>query len=292
MVEAKRTKEWKKRIGTAIVAAFLLGGLWLWIGPGVHGEEKTQTASIVMLGDSIWGECRDETSVSTRLSAMLKMDVFNGALGGTSTSYIDGEKSLTNTKDCLSFQALSQAIATGDFGVQQTIISRESMTDYFEDTIDALEQIDFSRVDILLLNHGINDYHAGIAVDNPKDPYDRYTYLGGLRYGISLLQETYPNLRIILVTSSYTWYPTFHDVTELTCENYDREGHFLEEYVNAQLALAQEMDLEVIDLYHGGYPHETFGDWERYTIDGVHPNDAGREFLAEKLYAYLKEDRR
>ncbi len=252
------------------------------------GKTKKAEVRIVMLGDSILGECRDETSVSALLSEMLGEPVFNGALGGTCMGRMDEEKRLAYTKDCLSMQALSQSIVTGDFGVQQTVRSREAATDYFEETINALEQIDFDKVELLLIGHGVNDYHSGIPIYNEENPYDIYTFTGALRSTLKSLQNKYPDLRIVLVTSSYSWYPHI-DGTELTCEEYNLGGGVLEEYINAQLYVAESMDVEILDLYHDFYPHEQWSDWEIYTRDGVHPNEAGRKLIAERIYRYLCE---
>lgn len=249
------------------------------------GQEKSKVR-VVMMGDSILGECRDDTAVSAQLSELLGEPVFNGALGGTCMGRIDGEKRLAYTKDCLSMQAFSQSIVTGDFGVQQTVRSREAATGYFEETINELEQIDFASVELLIIGHGINDYHAGTPIYNEEDIYDAYTFTGALRSTIDTLQGKYPNLRILLLTSPYSWYP-YNDAYELTCENYNLGGGLLEEYVYAEIGVAESMDVEVIDLYHDFYPHEQWSDWEIYTRDGLHPNEEGRKLIAEKIYEYL-----
>ena len=86
-------------------------------------------------------------------------------------------------------------------------------------------------------------------------------------------------MRILLVTPTYTWYTA----QGLTCEDIDNGGGYLEDYVNAELGLAGELGLEAVDLYHDFFPHENDRDWERYTMDGLHPNEAGREKMADRI---------
>ncbi len=284
------SKKWNKSIIIYGIAALLLFGVLF--AATYHdrrsGQEKT-TVRIVMMGDSILGECRDESSVSARLAQLLGEPVFNGALGGTCMGRTDTEMRLAYTKDCLSMQAFSQSIVTGDFGIQQTVRSREAATGYFEETINEMEQIDFASVELLIIGHGINDYHAGTPIYNGEDPYDAYTFTGALRSTIKTLRDKYPDMRILLLTSPYSWYP-YNDAYELTCENYNLGGGLLEDYVNAEIGVAESMGVEVIDLYHDFYPHEQWSDWEIYTRDGLHPNEEGRKLIAEKIYEYLSAD--
>lgn len=283
-------KKWNKSIIIyGIAAIFLFGVLFTATYRDRGNRQEKSKVRIVMMGDSILGECRDETAVSAQLSRLLGEPVFNGALGGTCMGRVDTEQRLAYTKDCLSMQAFSQSIVTGDFGVQQTVRSREAATWYFEETVNELERIDFTSVELLIIGHGLNDYHAGTLIYNEEDIYDAYTFVGALRSTIETLQDKYPDLRIVLLTPTYSWYP-YNDAYELTCEQYNLGGGLLEDYVSAEIGTAEIMGVEVIDLYHDFYPHEQWGDWEIYTRDGLHPNEAGRRLIAEKIYEYLSAD--
>lgn len=289
MVKAQNAlrKDYIGKIAYSIAAVLLFAILFCVTFPG-NAESGEKTAMrIVMLGDSVLGETRDETSVSALLSNHLGEPVFNGALGGTCMGRLDSEMRLANTKDCLSMEALARAIATDEFGVQQTVRIRENATEYFEETINELEKVDFESVEILFIGHGINDYHGGMPIVNEEDPYDIYTFTGALRSAVETLQKKYPDMRIILLTPTYSWY-IFYDTPELTCEENNLGGGVLEEYVNAEIELARSMGVEVIDLYHDFYTHEEWSDWQIYTTDGVHPNETGRNMIAEKIYEYLQ----
>lgn len=252
-----------------------------------HREERKpeQRYQMVVLGDSLLGGLnRGPESVPGLLAERLDMTVYNGTLGGTSMSYLDKEKRMGYTKDCLSMAALAKAIAAGDFGVQQTVRIRENATEYFPETIDGLEVIDFEQVEILLLEFGVNDYHVGTPIYPEKDVEDVYTFVGAIRSAVLDIRNAYPDVRIVLLTPTYSWYPP----KELTCEEYDLGGGYLEEYVDAEIAVAGELGVEVIDLYHDVYPHETWEDWHVYTNDGLHPNETGSVLLADKIVAYLQ----
>lgn len=255
------------------------------------GRERTDDYHMVILGDSIFGQVRDDTSIPARLEGLLGIKVYNGALGGTCMGRLDENIGASQVSDALSMVGLSKAIVSGDFRLQEHLRVEESGTEYFAETIAGLKAIDFSQVELLLIGHCVNDYHAGESIAPATgDPladelYDEHTFTGALRSAVQTLQEAYPELRIILVTPTYTWYTQ----PLLTCEEYLQNGNILEDYVKAQLTLAAELDVEIIDLYHDVYPHEKWEDWMLYSADGLHPNEAGRELLAEQIAGYLAE---
>lgn len=251
----------------------------------VRGKDKNQNVpELVFLGDSIVGECRYEDGIPARVGKKLHMKSLNGAFGGTKMSRSDIDRRMDDNRDGLSLASLSKAIASQDFGVQQMVHINEGGTGFFDEAIDALDATDFSKMKILILEYGLNDYHQATPIDNPLNPYDEYTFLGAMRSAVRTLKKAYPDVRIVMVTPTYSWYLS----QELTCENYDTGNGYLEKYVNAQILTAKELDLEIIDLYHDFYPHEKYEDWKKYTRDGIHPNEKGRKKIAKKIANYLK----
>jgi len=262
-----------------VLAAALFGVLFL---AGFHSRPdrgERQTVQIITFGDSVFGEVRDETAVPARLQELLGKSVYNAALGGTCAARLDAERQLDYGRDSLSLTGLAKSVWADDFGVQQAVRMRESNTEYFPEVIDGLATVDFTQVEMVLIQQGLNDYHAGTVIENPEDPYDEYTFLGALRSAVSALRKRMPDVRIVLITPTYTWYTA----TGLTCEEMDQGGGVLEDYVDAELRLGAELAIEVVDVYHDFLPHERWEDWERYSRDGLHPNEAGRELMAQKI---------
>lgn len=243
-----------------------------------------RTAQIVVFGDSAYGNVRDESSIPEQLGRLLGKTVYNAAFGGTCASRNDRGRRLDYSGDSLSLPALTKAIWAEDFGIQQTIRPVQDVTYYFGDVVDGLERIDFSLVETVIIGYGLNDYTGGAPLENERDPMDEYTFAGALRKSLKTLKEINPSLRIVLVTPTYSWIIT----TRQTCEEFDGGGGILEDYVEKEIAVAAEMGVEVIDLYHDFFIHEEWEDRMLYTVDGLHPNEAGRALIAEKIAGYLE----
>ena len=206
---------------------------------------------IVAFGDSEFGEVRDGTAVPSLLQELTDRSVFNAGMGGTCLARLERDKRLDYAKGSLSMTGLAKAIWAGDFGVQRTARIRESMTEYFPEVVAGLAEVDFSRVEIVLIQQGLNDYHAGVPIENPEDPWDEYTFLGALRSSVYALRKANPDIRIVVVSPIYTWYTA----KGTTCQEEDQGGGVLEVYVEALERAAGELELEFIDMYHDLYPH-------------------------------------
>lgn len=269
-------------------AAALLAFALLYFGTFRTRAEKTQCreVQVVVLGDSVFADIGELPSVPARLPEALGKTVYNAAFGGTCTAKLETDRRLDYSKGSLSLVGLAKAICAGDFGVQRSAKIRESNAEYFAGIIEELMTIDFDKVEVILVQQGVNDYHAGTPIGNPEDPYDEYTFLGALRTALEALQQANPDFRIVLITPAYAWYTG----TGLTCEEADQGGGILEDYVNAELALAEEMGIETIDLYHDYFPHEEWEDMWLYTMDGIHLNEAGREKVVQTIAETLDHE--
>lgn len=256
----------------------------------LDSERETDTqAQILFLGDSILGQYRDETSIPALVGEMLDTEVFNGAFGGTTMSLQNRDYRDAYYWDGLSFSRLTRAIAAQDFGLQQTIRTKDYVTMDFRDIVDELDRLDLTSVQTVVISYGMNDYTTGSPIGGENSTEDPYTMEGAMRTGIKYLQRSYPQIRIIFISPTYCWFINTLGTTNETCETNDYGGGYLEEYVEAQRRVAGECGVEFVDLYHAYYPHEEYDNWSLYTNDGIHPSEAGRQKIAETLAKWLRD---
>ena len=276
------TKQNVKKITYLIIALGII--LVCVLGYMKATKVSKKQVDILFLGDSLIGQYRDETSIPYLVGQELGMTVFNGAMGGTSMANLNVNGNEAYQKDGLSLAALSKAISYDDFGRQQTIMVRESATEHFPAVIDELEQIDFEKLEYLIIEYGTNDYFAGVRVENQENPYDETTFAGALLSSVEILRKSFPELQIILISPTYNWYLN----TVENCENKDFGGGYMPEYVNAVSQIAAQYDVGYVDVYTDFYPQKAHDEALIYTEDGVHPNEDGRKKIAEAICDYIK----
>lgn len=262
----------------AVIAAFILI-------MSLGGRPKDQY-DVVIWGDSIIGNGKYDAHCTEIVEQKTGLTVFNGAFGGTCMSVVAKENVyLESSLWCMA--ELAEAVCYKDFGAQMASVAygdyyketNISTLDYFKERMEHLSEIDFSRVQILIIEHGTNDYNAGQPLDNEKDPYDKNTFGGALRSSLKLLKETYPDLRIIIMS------PLYCEIEGGKCYETGFGGGTLDEYVEIEREIAEEFGVEFLDAYHGSGIWEENADY--YLADDLHLSGEGQVVLGEFLAKYL-----
>lgn len=235
--------------------------------------------TIVNMGDSIFGNFQDDTSISKQLAKMTGATVYNCAFGGCQMT----DRNDTEWRP-YSMCNLADAIVSGDFSTQKANAdgSIAAIPGYFSEHVETLASIDFNTVDIMTIAYGTNDFTAGDQLSS-DDILDKNTVQGALRYAIQTIGVAYPNIRFLICTPM--WRCVFtdgqFDYDSDTWENY--YGHKLPEYAEAIKTVANEYHIPVCDYYNEMGLNQY--SWPIFftTSDGVHPIAKGRKLMAKKL---------
>lgn len=249
-------------------------------------KRKDLQYDIVILGDSIIGNVGlDGRSLADYVEEELGKTTFKGGLGGTSMSVQSND--LWGSVSNMEWNMVKLAIAMRDNDWKSqfaTLSYAENYQDvnnqilpYFPETIEALSRIDFSAVEILVIEHGTNDYGRRVPIDNEVNPYDVTTFGGALRTSLKILQEKYPGLRIVIMS------PIYCALVEMEGNG---DGRSLEEYVEKEKQIAEEFGVEWIDAYRHSGINESNA--ELYLQDGLHLTSEGHKKLGEFLADYLE----
>lgn len=188
---------------------------------------------------------------------------------------------------------LADAIKSGNWNLQDDAIYNEEFgPTYFKTTLELLKSIDFNSVDIITIAYGTNDFTGKNAISS-SDSYDIATFEGALRYSIETIQSAYPHIDIVVCTPIYRFWMDKENNYEYLYDSNTHEinGQKLTDFVQSVKNIADEYNLLCIDNYYDSgicYDNRT----ECFSsTDGTHPNEKGRQMIAEnmakELYKYF-----
>ena len=183
---------------------------------------------LVFFGDSVMGNYQDFASIPGVVHALTGATVHNLAIGGSTATQI--------SPDDNSFP-----------NVVQHFLAEDSST------LSGKKELCF------VINYGLNDYFIGYSTEE---------YQNGLRAGIRALRESYPDARIMVVSSNYIL--SFEKGTARIGD----EGNVLEDYIAAadETAAAENVDfLNINDALQWNENNAA-----EYLVDSIHPNEEGR----------------
>lgn len=152
--------------------------------------------------------------------------------------------------------------------------------------LDFISRVDEMRpdADVVVVFGGTNDFGHGDAPFGALKDRTADTFCGAVHVLMEKLINRYPAAEIVFMTPLHR---TSEDVGP-----YNEFGLLLncnlEGYANAISAIAGFYGLPVLDLMRtSGMQPRVPVVMERYMPDGLHPNDAGHERIAQKLTSFL-----
>lgn len=139
--------------------------------------------------------------------------------------------------------------------------------------------------DVIVIYGGVNDYFHGDAPFGKIGDSTRETFCGSVDYLIRFLRENYPDALLVFLTPAHA-----KGDEEPSKSIYKTvKGLPLQEYVRVIEKTAGKYNLPCLSLFDdlGIDPNNT-EDYEKYTTDGLHFNDAGHKVLAERIEEFLR----
>ena len=253
----------------------------------IKAEKKLTGKVIVNFGDSIFGKRRPPEDISTKLAYLTGATVHNCGFGGTHVS-----NHWATTYNAFSMCNLVDAIVSKDWSGQDTAIadtSSNAVPSYFSEGLEILKGLDFSKVDIVTVAYGTNDFTSNDVLDNAENAYDKESYAGALRYSIEKLLTAYPNLKIFVCSQTYRfWMDDSYVFTEDSDTHTNINGVKLTDFVAKTEEVAKEYHLPFIDNYYGlGFNKFNrtvyFLNSQGAVTDSTHPNAVGCRLIAEHM---------
>ena len=143
--------------------------------------------------------------------------------------------------------------------------------------------------DMVVVYGGVNDYIHGDAPFGEIGDTTPATFCGGVYYLMNYLRETYADKPVVFMTPWHCYYDGIDDLAPSTRHCKIADARPLLAYVEVIEETAKQFDIPVLNLYYklGIDPHDP-EQFEKYTTDGLHFNDAGHAVLANKLKEFIE----
>lgn len=231
--------------------------------------------TMVMFGDSITHGDQyighNGVSYVDYVNDNLHSNIINVGFGGTRMSHYGASGGTAY----FSFDALCDAIVSGDWTNQDSAISTETTYDLHLATLKA---IDWNTVNAIGILYGANDWHSDTPVSNSFE-LNSGTYNGACAYGLDKLLTVYPHLQVIVFT------PMFRETTlgdpATSSDVANGAGLTMADYGDSLKIVQDVFHCPVVDS------GRKFGmnkyNIHLYTMDGTHP----RTNMAQRRLGYL-----
>jgi len=219
---------------------------------------------VIFLGDSVFGNYRNETSVSSFFADMTGAAVYNLGVGG---------RAGINVADPSSDVGIAFNYLLGKENISALEAACKDLPAYSSMRLAGKE---LAGTDgdgfIFIMEYGLNDYFGGSLASEYKEALTKL---------VNGIKSAYPKAEIVLLSPGYL--SVFDEGMMIVEEG----GDTLPPFREATLTVAEETNVPVLSLTDDfGFTQETTG---IYLLgDGVHYNEIGRYELAQTLARYFK----
>ncbi len=258
----------------------------------LHGDNP----SIVLFGNAPFADDRDSAdSLANLIAAQANATVYNCSV---SDSYLAAQgatlQNATQVMDAFTFYWLSTAFclrndaSTNNEAIYQDLFASraEELSADARQAYDTLMSVDFQTVDVIAICYDGTDYLEGHRMSDLDNDTNTETFTGNLQAGIELIQQTYPEIRIIVMSPPYA-YAVAEDGSYKSSDlvRYNDEGT-LSSYVISEGGICGVCSVSFVDNLYGTIHEDIASD---YLTDNLHLNLKGRKLMAERfVYALNK----
>lgn len=252
---------------------------------------KDSVDTIVFFGNAPFADDRDsKDNLVNIIAEKTGTTVYNCSI---SNSYLAADNNTIRIsqfpRDAYNFYWLVHLAAKSPIYEQitrSTGILGEEASPEADEVFDTLWNLDFNDVDVVVVMYDASDYLAGHEMYNDLNSTDIQQFTGNLEAGIELLQETYPWIRIIVMSPTYA-YAVDEDGKYVSSDIYTYGWDVLSTYSIKEHSSCSNHSVTFIDHLYGTINEDNA---DKYLIDNLHLNVEGRKLVADRfvdaLYYY------
>lgn len=246
--------------------------------------------TIVAFGNAPFADDRDSSdNLASLIAEKSGATVYNCSVEG---SYLTAKETTllpeTEPLDAFNFYWLTTLMCLNDDSVrnnyQRTFASLgDAVPDGAKEAYNTLTTLDFNKVDVVTLMYDGSDYLDGRDMYDDVNPTNIQTFTGNMEAGIELIQNTYPHIRIIVLSPAYVF--AVDENGEYVPSDLYRYGQdVFSTYVIKQFGSAYTRSVSFVDNLYGTITADNAGE---YLTDNIHLNIEGRKLVADRFVQAL-----
>ena len=245
----------------------------------LEGHEDDGITTIVTLGNAPFSDERGSTGLAEMIAQRCDAVVYNCAFPDSYLSMKYQEYSDSYPQDALSLYLVTASLCGGDFTLMEHAAGLVEDTEGTREALDTLKSVDFSTVDMIVIMYDLSDYKDDRPVMDENNDINLLTWNGALNASIGLIKQTYPYIRIVVLSPSYGQY-TDENGNLINADTEDLGNGTLPDYILHEIDVAMANGVSILDNYYGSV---TENQAEECLTDGYHLNEAGRERIARRF---------
>ena len=244
----------------------------------LEGREDDGVTTILCLGNNPFTDDREDTGLASQIAAKTNATVYDCAFPDSSAACKYPVYNPEYTRDHFNLYYVVECFRNNEFTAISSIANDDPDPRY-ADTVEVMKTVDMDKIDVIVIMYDSTDYNNGTVTDNPDNPYDVTAYTGGLRTTIDNIKNTWPYIRVLVMSHTYAQY--MDDNGNLYNGTLKDIGNgTLHHYLLMEANAAMDCGVSFIDNYFGTINEDNC---EEYMSNYMHYNNAGREKLAERV---------
>ena len=169
------------------------------------------------------------------------------------------------------------------YGLSGTRIAKIHIPDYFPDDFQLRAVPMDNDADYVFVFGGTNDFGHGDAPMGDITSEDPYTFYGGLKTLISILESKYGREKLAFILPLQR-----HNQDSVRGENKTEDVGTLSDYVNVMKEVLDGYGIPYIDLYNHCVLDTPPKGASEFFLDGLHPNRIGHRIIAQAIVAFVE----
>ena len=254
----------------------------------LEGHEDDGVTTVLCLGNDPFSDDLTETGLAAQIASLGSCTVINASFPD---SKVACENALYSTDtqegidDAFNLYYVCSSIARNDYTAMANIVPFKH-DEALEAGLTALQDTDFSKVDIIAIMYDAVDYVEASPVYNENNDVDIQTYTGSIKASLELLQETYPYIRIVFMSPTFGYYVD-EDGNWYNGNETDLGNGTIPTYWQLAIDTVSATGVSFLDNYYGSINENNYS---KFMISSLHLNAAGRQQIAEHFVKKILEN--